>query len=461
MNRHSIRFRLTAWYTAILAVSFAAVGIGVWFAIGDSINDTVDKDLRARLQGMRDYLRRQMADPDSGPLAQELAERAALAPAAYRIAGGDGRWVYQSLGTAGWDLKVPDASRLPAGGRAATVILNGRFTRVLSAPVPMGTIQIGIPIDEFHEMLNEFTWTALIASPLLLLIASAGGYWMSRRALDPVDRITRTADEIGALNLSERLPVRDTGDELDRLSVTLNSMFGRLEAAFHRITQFTADASHELRTPVAVIRTTAELARSKPRTQEEYASALDRILAESERTTRLIEDLMLLARADSGSDDLILEPINLGELVRETCAETSVLAEAAQVGFETSSVSDCMVQGDEQSLRRLLLILLDNAIKYTQPGGHVYVSMGLCESSAGQRAVVEVRDTGIGISADDLPRIFERFYRAAKDRSRKTGGAGLGLAIARWIAERHGGKVLVESTPGSGSVFRVSLPALP
>ena len=462
MNRRSVRFRLTAWYAGILALTLVIAGVGVWFAIEDSINDSVDRDLRARLHGMRDYLRRQMADAEVGALAQELAEDSALAPAGtdFRIAGTDGHWVYRSPGAVAWDLNAPRAASLPDEGRATTVVLNGRVTRVLSAPVPIGTIQIGISLDAFHEMLSDFALTALIGTPLLLLLASAGGYWMSRRALDPVDRIRRTAEQIGAANLSERLPVIGTGDELDRLSVTLNSMLGRIESAFQRITQFTADASHELRTPIAVIRTTAELACSKPRAQEEYVRALDRILAESERTTHLIEDLMLLARADSGNDDLVFEPVNLDQLVRTTCAEMAVMAEAARLELDTETLVDCIVQGDEPSLRRLLLILLDNAIKYSKTGGRVRISISVCEAAAGKDAVMEVADTGIGISADDLPHIFQRFYRAAKDRSRKTGGAGLGLAIARWIAERHGGRIQAESTVGCGSVFRVSLPAI-
>jgi heavy metal sensor kinase len=309
-------------------------------------------------------------------------------------------------------------------------------------------------------MLEEFTWTALLASPLVLLLASAGGYWMSRRALEPVDRISRTAEEIGAQNLSQRLPLRSAGDELDRLSATLNAMFARLEAAFHRITQFTADASHELRTPVAIIRTTAELVRSKPRGQEEYTKALDRILAESERTSRLIDDLMLLARADAGADGIVQEPMNLAECLRGACAEVRVLAEYGKVCLEASLPSDCTVSGDDQALRRLFLILLDNAIKYTPAGGAVRVNLAIDDSADKRTAVVEVRDTGLGISPEDLPHIFERFYRAAKDRSRKTGGAGLGLSIARWITQRHGGEVLVESAPGTGSVFRVRLPVL-
>jgi heavy metal sensor kinase len=460
MSPRSLRFRLAAWYTAILAGTFAVVGVGVWWTMRDSIHDTVDRDLRARLRAMRQYLDRQLADPDSGPLAEELAEQAALVPAGprYRLAGADGRWIFQSPGTRGWEPEPPDASHLPENGRTQTIVVGKTPVRVLSAPVAMGTVQIGMPIDELYEMPDDFTWTALVTSPLLLLVAAAAGYWMSGRALRPVDRIARTAEHIEAQNLSARLPLSGTGDELDRLSATLNSMFGRLEASFRRMTQFTADASHELRTPVAVIRTTAEVARSKPRSEEEYAKALDRILAESERTTRLIEDLMLLARADAGADGIVLVPMDLADLVRESCAEAKVLAEAAGVRLITREFWECPVRGDDQALRRLMLILLDNAVKYTPPGGSVTVSLSVERRPGDETAVVEVRDTGIGIAPEDLPHIFERFYRAAKDRSRASGGSGLGLSIAHWIAVRHGGEIRAESTLGAGSVFCVRIP---
>jgi heavy metal sensor kinase len=459
VNRRSIRFRLTAWYAAILAVTFAAVGVGVWLAIRDSIDDTVDKDLRFRLQAMRTFLQQQASGSDA-PM-DDLLENAALAQAGtrFRIANG-GRWLYRSPGTEGWDAAPPDPAGLPKRGRIVTAVQKGKPIRILSATAPLGVIQIGIPIDEFTEMLNAFTWTALLASPVLLILASAGGYWMSRRALDPVERIARTAGEIEAQNLSERLPIRGTGDELDHLSATLNAMLARLEDSFRRITQFTADASHELRTPVAIIRTTAEVIRRKPRSEREYAEALDRILAESERTTELIEDLMLLARADSNTEDVVLEPVALAELAQSACADARVLAEAGGVILKHGELRPCTVSGEYRALRRLLLILLDNAIKYSKPGSEVQLQLGLCQRRGRQTALLEVRDNGIGISAADLPHIFERFYRASKDRSRKIEGVGLGLSIARSIALRHGAEIDVESKPGVGSTARVFLPTL-
>lgn len=460
MNRRSIRFRLTAWYAAILAVTFAAVGIGVWLAMQDSINDTVDKDLRSRLRAMGDFLQHQASDREE--LADELTEHAALAPSGtgFRVANSSGQWLYQSPGTEGWGATPPDPSRLPKRGSAETVMQRGKPIRILSAATSPGVVQIGIPIDEFAEMLDAFTWTALLASPLLLILASAGGYWMSRRALAPVERIARTAGEIEAQNLSERLPLLGAGDELDHLSTTLNAMFARLEDSFRRITQFTADASHELRTPVAIIRTTAEVIRKKPRSEKEYAEALDRILAESERTTELIEDLMLLARADASAEEPALEPVRLSEVAQTAWADARVLAEAAGVTLVSGDLVPCVVQGDSRALQRLLLALLDNAIKYSKPGGEVQLRVGLCQRDDRPKAVLEVHDNGVGIPPEDLPHIFERFYRASKDRSRKIDGVGLGLSIVRSIASRHGGEIQVESQPGAGSTVRVFLPAL-
>ncbi len=464
MNRRSIRFRLTAWYAMILAVTFAAVGIGVWLAMRDSIEDTVDKDLRSRLQAMRSFLQGQESNPE-GPIA-ELMEGATLAPSGtrFRVANADGRWLYQSPGTESWGAAPRDPARLPKRGRFETVMQKGKPIRVMSAAIvtmaaPM-VVQIGIPIDEFAEMLDGFTWTVLLASPILLVLASAAGYWMSGRALAPVGRITRTAGEIEAQNLSERLPVLGTGDELDQLSNTLNAMFTRLEDSFRRITQFTADASHELRTPIAIIRTTAEVTRRKPRSDKEYAEVLDRILAESERTTELIEGLMLLARADAGAEDVVTEPVRLDELVQTACADARVLAEAAGVALVSDSLTTCSVAGDHRALRRVLLVLLDNGIKYSNAGGEVRVCLELRRCKDRQTAMLEVRDRGIGIAPEDLPHIFERFYRASKDRSRKIDGLGLGLSIAQAIAQRHGGEIQMESGPGVGSTVRVFLPAL-
>lgn len=458
MNRASIRFRLTAWYAGILAITFAVAGIGVWLALRDSINDTIDKDLRSRLTAMRTLLGRLSREP--GEAADDLLEDAALMPAGarFRLADSQGRWLFQSPGTESWQTKTVEASRLPTRGRIETAYQNGKPVRVLSAPVAPGVIQIGVPLDEFSEMLEAFTWTAVFASPLLLLIASAGGYWMSRRALAPVEQIARAAGEIEAQHLSNRLPVRGTGDELDHLSATLNGMLVRLEGSFRHITQFTADASHELRTPVSAIRTTAEVIRRRRRSEAEYEGALDRILAESERATALIEDLMILARSDAKAENLIFEPLDLAEIAGSAWADATLLAESRGVRLAPAQLEQSSVSGDPQALRRMVVILLDNAIKYSKPGGEVRLFLDRCRRGNRDAARLEVRDDGVGIPPEALPHVFERFYRASKDRSRKDGGAGLGLAIARSVVQRHGGEIEVESQPTVGTIIRVLLP---
>jgi heavy metal sensor kinase len=270
-----------------------------------------------------------------------------------------------------------------------------------------------------------------------------------------VDEITRAAQSIGAQNLSRRLTVPKTGDELQRLSSTLNSMFERLDGAFSRITRFTADASHELRTPLAFMRTMAELALRHQRSEADYREALTEILTELERTTSLVEDLLVLARADSGSGGLYFQTMDLAGTLRESCEQGKVLAEAKGIGFDAHLPdSSVEIDGDQQAIRRVSLILIDNAVKYTNSGGHIDVDL----TRKNGLATFEVCDTGMGISTEDLPHIFDRFYRADKARTPGAGGVGLGLSIAYWIVEAHHGEIRVQSQLGQGSTFAVILP---
>jgi signal transduction histidine kinase len=235
----------------------------------------------------------------------------------------------------------------------------------------------------------------------------------------------------------------------------LNEMLGRIEAAFLRVTQFTADASHELRTPVALIRTEAELALRKSRSEEEYREALAHILRQAEGTSVLIEELLSLARKDSGRETLELRPVHLSEILRDAARDWRPVAASRNLQFvETVEPGEATVLADAPALRRAIHIMLDNAFKYTVVPGIIEVFL---ESNNGTESI-GIRDSGIGISTEDQAKIFERFYRADKARSREMGGAGLGLAIARWIVEQHHGTIQVQSTPGQGSVFRIELP---
>jgi heavy metal sensor kinase len=292
----------------------------------------------------------------------------------------------------------------------------------------------------------------------LLLAAASGGYWLSHKALSPVDVITRRARNIGGNNLSDRLEKLSTGDELQRLSDTLNEMLARIESAFLRVNQFTADASHELRTPISLIRTEAEIALRKMRGNEEYREALRHILLEAERTSSLVEELLSLARSDSGRESLHLAPLDLRPAVAETANEWRQMVESRNLQF-TQAIVDCQfpVLADRKAVQRLLAILLDNAVKYTAPPGAI--ELRLQEQNG--NAIISVCDSGIGIAKEDQERIFERFYRVDKARSRELGGAGIGLAIADWIVQQHRGSIAVHSSIGSGSTFVVELPMQP
>jgi heavy metal sensor kinase len=455
LDVRSIRFRLTAWYAAILLITFAIVEIGVFMAIKQSTRRTIDRELRSRLAIVRAYVDQQTASADLSHLLEELNEATVMSPAATNLTISDarGRWIYRSPGTESWGAASPAA--LSPDGRTETIQVHGQPLRIISARAKIGALQIGLPLDQLEQMQREFLWTTALGAPAVLIFATLGGFWMSGRALNPVDEIARAAQHISIHNLSERLPGQGSGDELQRLSAVLNGMLARLESAFKKISQFTADASHELRTPVAIIRTTAEVTQSRSRTIAEHAKAWHVIQTQAERMSQLIDDLLTLARADSGSDELIFELVPLDEIVRDACSQMQIITEAKGLTLQMRLSAGCTVSADTGALRRALLIILDNATKASPAPGAIEVVMS---AHFGSFAQIEVRDHGAGISSDDLPHIFERFYRASKDRSRTSGGAGLGLAIAQSIVTRHGGEITVESTPGAGSAFHLRLP---
>ena len=451
-----IKIRLTAWYFAVLALSLALFGAIAFFSMRRSIETTVDESLRDRADGIQELMEHVLPE---GPerLEDELREHSELRAEGdlSQVCDQGGDWIYRSPLMKRYDVPWLETS----SPRVYNLERQGLPLRVLATSVRFADhtyhVQVASPMDDFNEALDHFRGVLLVLIPMLLLLASAGGYWMSRRALAPVLQITQTAERIGSRGLSSRLAVPQSHDELQHLSETLNGMLERLEAAFRRITQFTADASHELRTPVALMRTTAELSLRKPRAEADYREALTQILRELETTSALIENLMLLARADSGVEALHFASVDLSQTLREACRQGRVLAQGKQIRFqEEIANSPVIVEGDTHALQRLFLILFDNAVKYTPAGGSVTVSL----TDANGFAVAEIRDTGIGIGQAELPHIFERFYRADKARSREMGGVGLGLSIGRWIAEAHGGVIEAESTPGQGSVFRVRLP---
>jgi heavy metal sensor kinase len=302
------------------------------------------------------------------------------------------------------------------------------------------------------RLLDRLRLSLFTLLPVVLVIASIGGWWLSRRALQPVDNLTQAARSISLEKLSHRLDVPQTGDELQRLAETWNSMLSRLEESVTRLTRFAADASHELRTPLALIRTTAELAARRDRSPEDYRQALLGIVAESARMTALLDDLLLFARVDAGSVELPKSTVDLSALVNQVCSQIQPMAEAKSLSVKFTPAAESMhLTANEPAIRRLVLVLLDNAVKYSKSGGQITVSLHPEATTLN----LEISDNGPGIQHDHLPHIFERFYRSPDARQTNPDGSGLGLSLAAAIAQRHNAEINVTSRSESGSTFRV------
>jgi heavy metal sensor kinase len=297
----------------------------------------------------------------------------------------------------------------------------------------------------------------LLAVPVALLVSGGWSYLMALTALAPMERLRRSTEAITAARLDRRLPVANAHDELGRLTQTINAMIARLERSFLEIRRFTADASHELRTPLTIIRTDVEVALDKHLSPEEYRDLLGSILEECERLTRLIEQLLALAREDAGAGATAFQALDLSALIEQVVEDMRPLAEARGLALLIAVNARLSIAGDESRLRQVFYNLLDNAIKYTPEGGAIAVRA----QWADRIPVVTVRDTGIGIPPEHLPHVFDRFYRVDKARSRAQGGTGLGLSIARGIIEAHGGHIELASTPGQGTTCIVTLPLGP
>lgn len=458
----SIGIKLTAWYMLFMSISFAAGGGLALLSMRHSIHSTVDEQLRERMRVVRETIDRTLRVGNVQKLRKDLDEDSELRPESdlLQISDQAAKWVFQSAAMKAYHL--PPQLTTNTNARAITEIVGDIPIRSITETTWVNGrayhIQVAARMDEFYEALDRFSHRLLIFVPVILIVASAAGYWTSRRALSPVDQITQAAQQIHSQNLSSRIAVPKTHDELQRLSETLNAMLARVEAAMQKISQFTADASHELRTPITIMRTRAELVLRRVRTETEYRDVIEQLHAELVQTSDLVDNLMLLARADAGSEPAQFTAIDLGSILRRVLVQASPLAEGKGLTLRATlpETDNIWIEGDSQLLQRLFLLLIDNAVKYTPPGGRVLVEL----TGTDGIAQVSVSDTGIGIAATDLPYIFDRFYRADKTRSRESGGAGIGLSIGRWIAEAHLGSVDVKSRVGEGTTFFVILPKI-
>jgi signal transduction histidine kinase len=458
------------WYAGILSVGLAIFGGLVWFSLRHRLVSEIDRDLADRASRFEKYFRAESAEAAASELAgidslrDELEEFCqALPPGSYislRGAlpkGGAFTFQYPSHGSTPGG-STPGESTQSTPDESSLARATGSDFRALRREFKVGgeafDLEARAPMDGVLHTLDLLRLLLVSLIPVVIAIACVGGAWLSGRALKPVHDITAAALTISIENLSGRLPVPDTGDELARLSQVLNTMLARLESAVQTLAQFVADASHELRTPLAVIRTGAELALRRSRPAEAYRDALQEIAAEAERMTRLVEDLLILARNDTGTAEMPLAPVDAREIAAEVCAEMRGLGELRQIQV-TTSLGDgaATIAGNRPALHRLFLVLLDNALKFSAPGGEVIVAV----EAGASRVIVSIQDFGIGIATEDLPHIFKRFYRA--DQSRGGAGYGLGLSLAQSIARAHSAKIEARSTGGVSTIFEVMFPA--
>jgi len=460
MAHRSISLRLTIWFSSVFFAGLALFGAVMWLDLKDTLTSARSRTLERRADRLRDLLRDTGADPPDQRARKYQAFADATGGGLIEVFRADGTRALPSPTAAAQAFPWPRAASTD-GDRFSEVAFHGQPYLVLAHPFSSGSeglvASVAGPLESNRAVLSAFSAGLLWAIPALLAISALGGYALSRKALQPVDQITAATRSISVSNLSGRLPVPKTGDELQRLSETCNAMLARLESAVEEIKRFTDDASHELRNPVSYVRTTAELALRNRQIDAASRRAFEEIVAECGKANRLLKDMLTLARADAGNSRLAFEPVDLVEVVRAVCQKARLFAQEHGHTLTACFEEDChaTVWGDYSSLHRLLWILVDNAAKYTRAPGTIRVTV----AAGREKVTVAVEDNGIGISAADLPHIFGRFYRADPSRSRVE-GSGLGLSIATWIANVHQASLLAQSQENAGSVFRIEFPLL-
>jgi heavy metal sensor kinase len=454
--RSTIRVRLALWCVALLALILLAFSGALYIGLARGVQ--TEADSRLTMAGQQTLA---VVDIEGNRLDEPVR--------AEQLPGGVAVTVYNGRG----DLLFSNSHglALPPLNRDAVQAMRGPWVistiagpdgvdwRLLTAPVlengrPAGAVQVARAQPEVAAALRQLLLLMALAIPATLVLAGVGGLFLAGRALGPIDRLTRAAAAIGADDLARRLEPPPQLDEVGRLALTFNGMLDRLERAFRRQRQFTADAAHELRTPLAMLASQVDVLLERPRQADEYRRALASMREDMSRLNVLVSELLTLARADAGQQALGREWLALDTLVEDVLTAMAPLAESRGVRLAHANGKEAAVEGDQTRLTQLLINLLDNAVKYTPAGGAVTVAV----RSEAPWAVVEVADTGVGIAPEHLGRLFERFYRADPARARADGGAGLGLAISQWIVQAHGGEIAVASQPGRGTVVTVRLP---
>lgn len=457
----SIRARLAIGYAATLALLLLVYAVFVYVAVRERFGIEIDHRLDQEVEIAERSLARDAAGHLAWrPPADSADDYQTLANVLWLdVHGSDGAPIHFFLGgyARGVTPEPLPYTRRPSGF-FSTKLPSGMPLRVLQREVDvsgsLAVIRAAFAEDQIKRELGSLLWVLGLGLPLAVGAAGMAGYWLAGRALAPVARMTGEARAITAERLDARLPVINANDELGRLATTFNDLFFRLERSFEQLRRFTSDASHELRTPLTVIRSVGEVALRERHDEGAYRDVISTMLEESDRLTQLVQNLLTLARADSGRFALSREPFDLAELATEAVNHLRVLADEKGQQIDVA-VAALTVRGDPAVLRQAVVNVLDNAIKYSPPAGTIQV---VAEERGGE-AVLEIADCGPGIAVEHRDKVFDRFYRVDAARSRETGGFGLGLAIARWAVEANGGRLEVDGRPGWGCVFRIALPS--
>ena len=455
-----IRMRLTLWYFAMFASAAALVCLASLWLLQRSVDQAEYHELQERAEDLQLVLSHADADRSPQQLGDELASIYEVKDDGkyLQVQDEQGNWLFRSKRMVAQNPELPAPGDLPTTGLISQFHQGTRYVKILSYPIAVRgkrySVQTGMALNKSKVLVANFRNNLLLLTPIVILLAAVGGHFMSRKALKPISELAKEARHINDRHLDIRLPVPDARDEVSDLSRTLNQMLERIDKAFASVRTFTGNASHELRTPIALLRTEIEVALFRPRNGEEYRAILGRLHEETVRMTSLVENLLSLARADGGAENIALTPIPVNDMFRSVKETWKNAMNQALLDFRVEIPgNDLIALGDSQGIPRLLSILLENASKYTPPGGAVTLSA----ATDGERIVLSVIDTGIGIAAEHRLRIFDRFYRATPASENAPAGSGLGLSLAKWIAERHGTELCVTSDPGRGSSFSFSL----
>lgn len=456
----TLRARFALWVALLVLGALATFGVFVYASLARDLAVSIDDSLRlSATQAIAaiNYENGEINFADSLPENSAAANLSARG-LTIRILDMQGTFV----GGFGDYRHVPLPAETIAAAQKNEPILvtvpdsrNSTLLRLYSAPIveegkQVGIIQVAQSLTSLQDTLNQLLRALLIGALGLIVLAAGGGYFLAARALAPIDRMTQTARNISAQDLSARLNLPATDDEVGRLAATLDLMLERLDDSLQRERRFVADASHDLRTPLAAMQAILDVTRGQPRNPQEYEHALDDLEYETKRLNTLAEDLLQLARGD-GRTNVVYEPVDLSLLVSDVCESLQMLAQAKDLTLACNVERELVLNGDSDELVRMFVNLVENAIKYTERG-----TIAVTARADGKTLRIQVQDTGRGISTEHLPHIFDRFYRA--DASRSAEGAGLGLAIARKIARAHGGNIQARSVEGEGSTFIVLLP---